>query len=57
MYRTTVRWFNKMKGAIGQAFLLLKSADPIANLLTLKQAQILSSYKFNKEHYRKLFNL
>jgi len=52
-----MRWFNKMKGTIGQAFVFLKSADPIAHLLTLKQAQILSLYKFNKEHYRKLFNL
>jgi hypothetical protein len=46
-----------MKGTISQAFILLKSADPIAYLLTLQEAQILSSYKFNNEHYRKLFNL
>jgi len=46
-----------MKGTIGQAFVLLKCADPIAHLLTLKQALILSLYKFNNEHYRQLFNL
>jgi len=56
MYKTTVRWFNVIKGTISQAFILLKSADPIAYLLTLKQAQILASYKFNNEHYKKLFN-
>jgi predicted DNA-binding protein (MmcQ/YjbR family) len=48
-----IRWdgLTKWKGQY-VAFVLLKSADPIAHLLTLKQAQILSSYKFNKKHYK-----